>query len=942
VSIARPGVPERAFSGSYTRAVLSYVRDIVGEPALHAVVAAAGETRPLAELLQDATWSSYEQTRALLEACAQFLTAEQFVEAGRRMLELDSFDANLTVQPGDSPNWVFERLDQAVTVNCSILLVSSTQLSEHEWLITQALAAGLEPFEELCALQAGAHSITPMIYGLAPADVVEEHCAAKGATNCVFRLRWHPAEGPIQHVKLLQARVRGLESWLHGFEETVRKVVSSQDLPAVLGATFESLCRAVHSPACVLAVRDLPMPAGGLVFSVGLPTDEAAAIAERLLNGDAVPNNHLVAEVVSARRHYGWIAAVRVSTDFRPEEIRRLELYGRLISATLDSEFAVAEAQRQEHSARALLALATALDQVTAVDEVPEKLIAAVPGVMGLEQVMAVSPAADRSHWCVQATHGFSAEVDRLLRQGTHEMPLRVLSGAMIVGADVLPADIQELIGSEHILVVPFLVGNEWAASILAPIDAARAAAGLSPQDHERLQGLTAQASTAISNAQLLSQIRHQALHDPLTGLPNRALILERADQLLARARGGNRSLAVLFIDLDGFKEVNDTFGHAAGDELLLTFAGRLQAQLRSEDTVGRLGGDEFVVLLEDTSATRPDQVAERLLAAAREPFTIAESGAGRLSVTASIGIATGEREEPGQLLRDADVALYDAKAAGKNRFVVFREQMQVSVHERVLLQMEVQEALRHGELSLLFQTCHQLADGRVVGVLASPRWQHPVRGLLAPHEFGSLLEEGGAVLDLGRWVLTEACGQLARWQELGLDLYVGVTVSSHHLRDESFLPDLEQALNASGIRAGRLVLYIGEQLLHGDGKATAGQLEALHALGVQIAVEGFGAGGFSVTALRDLPIDVLAIDTSFVTGFGDGSAALTRSLIQVAKALGMDTVAEGIASREDQERLLSDGCRFGQGPYFAPPMPADQIEARLTATGSRTGLAAG
>jgi diguanylate cyclase (GGDEF)-like protein len=932
VSVERPQVVERAFAGAYTRALLAQLRDLADPETVQEVLAAAGEARPMADLSKDSTWSSYWQLRALLQAAGRKLDQEQLFGAGQRILELDSFDANLTVQAGQSPNWVLERLDKAVTLNSSILRVRSSQVAEDEWLITQSFVGGLEMFREFCAISAGGHSLIPVIYGLPPADVIEEQCATEGAPECVFRFRWHPAEGTNQQIKLLQARVRGLENWLSEFEQTVRKVVSSQELSAVLETTFESACRAVHAPVCVLAMRHLPMPVGGQVFSVGVDQAEAGVIAARVLADDPFPATHLVAEVVSARRTYGRIAMVRASSEFHPEEMRRLQLYGRLIAAALDSEFSIAEAQRQEQGSRALLELALALDQITTVDEVPAKLIQAVPGVMNLDRVVVVMPAADRSNWTVRATIGYSPDVDLMLRGHVFEMPGTVLTGASLFTAGTPLPGLAELAGTDPVIVVPFVVNDEWAGSILAPVDPDRVAAGLGRQDEERLEGLAAQASTAISNAKLLTQVRHQALHDSLTGLPNRALILDRADQLLARSRDRNTVLAVLFIDLDGFKEVNDTFGHAAGDELLLILAGRLKAQLRAEDTVGRLGGDEFVVLLEDTTTTRPEQVAERILAAAREPFAISESGAGLLSVTASIGIATGQRTEAGQLLRDADVALYDAKAAGKNRFVVFREEMQVSVHRRVLLQMQVQEALRVGELSLLFRPCVELATGRVAGVEASARWSHPERGQLDPHEFAALLEDGGAVLDLGRWVLTEACAQLARWQRSGLDLFLGLPVSSHHLHDESFIPDLELALRSSGVQPQRLVVHIGEQVLRSERKATQVQLEALHALGVRIAVEGFGAGGFSVTSLRNLPIDVLKIDESFVRGLAEGgrAAALIHTLIQVAAALGLQTLADGVAHREDGERLIREGCEYGQGPFLAAPMTAEQIEVLL------------
>ena len=933
-----PAAAERAFAGSYTRALLAHLNAVAGPQAVAQVLSTAGETRELSTLSTDSNWSTYAELRALLEASTRFLRPEQFVAAGQRMLEPDAFHTNLSIAPGDGPNWILERMPQAVTVSCSVLFAESQQVGETEWLITQGFTAGLEPFPEFCALQAGGHSLIPTIYGLPPADVEEEQCAARGAPACVFRLRWSPENVFTAKTKLLQARIRGLESWLSEFEQTVTRVLSSQDLSTVLEPTFASAGRAVHSAVCVLALREMAMPTSGQVFSSGVDTVEAHRIAREILVDDPdAPDEHpyLVAEVLSARRSYGRLAAVRASGHFQPEEARRLELYARLIAAALDSEFAIAQAQRQERGAHALLELSTALDRISTVEEVPEKMVRAVPGVMGLEKVAVVTPAADRSHWAVRATHGYPPEVDQLLRQQTFPIPDTLPTAAYIAGPDQLSPALQALAGTGGAMVVPFTVNDEWAGSMLAPIDAIKAAAGLGPDDEERLKGLAAQASTAIANAMMLGQIRHQALHDSLTGLPNRALILDRVEQMLIPTRQiGPRTPAVLFIDLDGFKEVNDTFGHAAGDQLLLTFARRLEQVVRVEDTIGRLGGDEFVVLLQNADAAHAQQLAERLLAAAREPFIIAESPVGAMSVTASIGIATGDRDEAGQLLRDADVALYDAKAAGKNRFVVFREQMQLKVHNRVLLQMEVENALRLGQFTLVFQPRQDFTTQRVIAVQAWPRWHHPERGTLDAQEFGPMLQERAVLRDLGRWMLQTACAQAADWQRKGFDLDLALAVSSEHLHDQGFLADVEQALQASGLGPARLILEISERALIGDPKIASQNLQSLHSRGFRLAVNGFGIGGFALTSLRDLPISILKIDKEFVRTMTESaeSSALVRSMIQLGTALGLEAVADGVAQLDHSEQLIQAGCHYGQGPFIGPQMTADEIEARVRA----------
>ena len=287
----------------------------------------------------------------------------------------------------------------------------------------------------------------------------------------------------------------------------------------------------------------------------------------------------------------------------------------------------------------------------------------------------------------------------------------------------------------------------------------------VTPRLAERLKGLAAQASIAISNARLVDQIRFQALHDPLTGLPNRGLILDRTEQMLARARRTNVATAVLFIDLDGFKGVNDTLGHAVGDQLLRAVTARLALAMRESDSVGRLGGDEFIVLVDGaTMDAGPELVAERLLSVLRAPFELEGLPNGPLTLTASIGIATGLRPSATELLRDADIALYEAKTAGKDRFVVFRPEMHTVVQDRLLLEMDLRDALASGQYFLAYQPIFNLRSGETTGVEALLRWRHPDRGVVQPDDFIPVLEDSGMIVDVGRWVLQEACRQGARW----------------------------------------------------------------------------------------------------------------------------------------------------------------------------------
>jgi diguanylate cyclase (GGDEF)-like protein len=430
-------------------------------------------------------------------------------------------------------------------------------------------------------------------------------------------------------------------------------------------------------------------------------------------------------------------------------------------------------------------------------------------------------------------------------------------------------------------------------------------------------------------------QLRHQALHDALTGLPNRVLALDRAEQLLARARRQHLPVAALYLDLDGFKQVNDNFGHAVGDELLRTVASRLTSVIRDSDTAARLGGDEFVILLDGaTLDVDPEMVAERLREVLRQPYDL-DSQIGRpLSVTASIGIALGERASADELLRDADLALYEAKAAGKDSCALFDSHMQTAARERLALEMDLIEALERHELYLLYQPTFDLSSERVVGVEALIRWRHPTRGVVSPEEFIPIAEESGLIVPIGRWVLEQACHQAAVWHSHGHEVGVAVNVSARQLDDDGLIEDVRRTLRDSGLDPAALTLEVTETTLMRDADATARRLALLKQLGVLIAIDDFGTGYSSLAYLRQFPADVLKIDRSFVGGIATSteSAALIHTLVQLGKALHIETLAEGIENPAQLETLRREHCDHGQGFLFSRPLEAHALEQFLDA----------
>ncbi len=423
------------------------------------------------------------------------------------------------------------------------------------------------------------------------------------------------------------------------------------------------------------------------------------------------------------------------------------------------------------------------------------------------------------------------------------------------------------------------------------------------------------------------------ATHDPLTGLPNRTLILDRVEQMLARSRRKQTPVAALFVDLDNFKSINDTLGHEVGDELLRAVAARLDGVVRATDAFGRLGGDEFVVVSEELSLSAgPELIAERLLEALKEPFKLGSKEETRLTVTASIGIASGDRTAPADLLRDADIAMYRAKWDGKNRYVVFETGMQDAVQTRMELEMDLRVALENKEFSLVYQPTFDLSDMSPTGVEALIRWNSPTRGTVQPDDFIPLLEETGLITQIGKWVLEEACAQGAAWRVAGHRIGMAVNVSARQLDTDQLIGDIESALSHSGLAPEALTIEITETTLMRNADETARRLTTIKGLGVRIAIDDFGTGYSSLAHLQKFPVDALKIDRSFISGLtnkGEGEA-LIHTLVQLGKALSIETLAEGIEQTQELSLLRDERCDSGQGFLFARPLDVAATEAFL------------
>jgi diguanylate cyclase (GGDEF)-like protein/PAS domain S-box-containing protein len=435
---------------------------------------------------------------------------------------------------------------------------------------------------------------------------------------------------------------------------------------------------------------------------------------------------------------------------------------------------------------------------------------------------------------------------------------------------------------------------------------------------------------------QLEEKLAHQALHDSLTDLANQSLFRDRVDHALTRLEHNGGNLAVLFLDLDNFKTVNDSLGHSAGDLLLLGVAERITRCLRAPDTAARLGGDEFAVLLEDAGTEREVmEVAARLLEAFKPAFTV--DGAD-VAASASIGVAFATRGlSCDQLLRNADLAMYTAKRRGKGRCEAYVDGMHLAVVERLRLEVELRHALERDEITGYYQPIVELATGKVVGVEALARWHHPVRGLLGPEVFIPLAEETGLINEIGGLILNQACADLRQWKDAGIAgpaFSVSVNLAPQQLVGRALLSEVEAALASHRIEPSCLILELTEGAMMRDTDATIANLLRLRELGLRIAVDDFGTGYSSLAYLQRFPIDILKIDKSFIDGIDGGpeQSALPHAIIRLAQTLHLESIAEGVERASQGARLAELGCDFAQGYHFAVPMAADAMAALLRA----------
>jgi diguanylate cyclase (GGDEF)-like protein len=483
--------------------------------------------------------------------------------------------------------------------------------------------------------------------------------------------------------------------------------------------------------------------------------------------------------------------------------------------------------------------------------------------------------------------------------------------------------------GQASLVMLPLVAKGETVGLIELSRDGAR----FEQRDITLAFTFASEAAMALENARLYQELRHQAFHDGLTRLPNRALFTDRLEHALARSERRGSLLAVLFVDVDDFKTINDGLGHARGDLLLGAIADRLRLCIRSADTAARLGGDEFALLLEDLDGrTEAEAVADRILDVMSRPIQLPDTTVG---VGVSIGLCfpgTGG-ETADELLRNADFAMYRAKTLGKGRVEIFQPGLRAGAAERRRLEGMLHGAIERNELRLEYQPVLDLTNGRLSGLEALLRWEMPDGEVRMPVDFIDMAEETGLIVPIGRWVLREACREARVWQTMtGTSLSIGVNLSARQFQHPALRADVRAALQESGLSPESLVVEITESVLMLNTPGTVATLDAMRRAGVRVAVDDFGTGYSSLSYLQRFPIDILKIDRSFVDGTSRDNGVLARAIVELGRALRMSVVAEGIEDPRQLAALRSFGCRLGQGYLFSRPLRAAEVQQLLLA----------
>ena len=934
----------RETPGTTTRVIVEHVRRRAGDAGVDAVLELAGLDHDLSMLVDDAQWFGYQDKVRLFEAAAHVL---QDPDVARHVGESLLRDRTSGIVPVllalGSPGAVLQTLMDASTSYCPVADMTAVVVGDVDAVVRYRLHDEHEPSLHDCGYTIGLLTRVSAIFGLPPAEVDHPACQVLGAEACTYHVRWGATARP-RRVAGRRARrdlVRGLSARFWELEGATLDLVGDGEPSNVLASIAERAAAAVGATSHLLVLAD-PDGTAPSVLHRRFVGGGGALVDEALHNlVDDDDGSRIVAELASDRRRYGHLVMLfDDGYEVLPEERTIVRTYARHAATALDAAAAIAAARLREETASVLLQLASSLAELTTVDDVAARIAELVPTILGADQTAVLLWDRDARALRVRASSGvpehLQAEVDELaipLDEAALDVPATtgteptVLSRA---GARGFLADLMDRHEESWIALVPIrvrgrmrgMISAGWRANTIGARDVLEV----------RLAGVADQAATALENAALLEQVRHQALHDALTGLPNQTLFADRVGNEIVRAKRNRSRVAVGVLDLDRFKTVNDSLGHRAGDQLLVQVTERLVHAMRAPDTIARMGGDEFTLLLPDVVDGGESAVAERILEAFVQPFEVEGH---RLRISPSIGIAVYPDDGDGfeQLLKCADMAMYRAKDRGRNAWVCYASGMAERAYDRLTLESDLDRAVQHRELRVAYQPIRRAGDGVVVATEALVRWAHPSLGLLVPDEFLPIAEELGVMAEIDGWVLRQACLELGAANAAGAGIgCVAVNLSPRTLFHPALERLVNEALAAGGLEPERLLIEIGEQATADRDQPLEDALHTLRSTGVRIALDGFGAGRSALSRLERLPLDQLKVDPSFLTAIDDADASspVLEAIVAMGHGLGLEVTAIGVETEVQAAFAERVGFDLVQGWYVGrPAMSLDYDGAR-------------
>lgn len=928
------------------RALLRYVERALGPDGVAEVVRAAGLHLTDGRLGTDQRWFSDAELAALADAA---IAATGDPEIGRRLGEevfrRDDGLGNVDFlrsegDPAEAIRAATAHTGRMVTVRRYDVVESG---DTHIVVDSVPVAEGAR-HRVHCQMLAGYWTLVPGLFG-AVGTVTEPMCAGRGDDRCRLVVRWdRPVRASDDQRRRSRRRSDELVGRFEAMQAMAAELAAIGDLRQALDRIIDRAGSAMLANRFVLTVRehadDPPR-----VFSAQLPAAEADRVAEALWAGDdpaaaltsvAELGTPVLADVAAGSQHFGYLVAfLPANTPARELDERLLGAYAGHAAATIQRVISAEAAEREHRTAHALLGLSHSLAAAGSIPEITELVADAISEVTGCDVAGVWLLDEDASQYRLQTVR------DEAANPGPRILPVDDPEGPRALAADPVPFTLRRGEGSAHVdavlqgwgveecYVAPIVHRGELhgllATATQEPISSTSRDAVLAA-----VSALAHHAGTAVGNTVLLEQVRHQALHDALTGLPNRPQVEDRARQAMLHADRRGTSVALAFVDLDRFKNVNDTLGHVIGDDLIGRVAERLERHVRPSDVVARLGGDEFLLVLPDLDVPeRAEDVVRRVLDALREPFHLGDES---LFVSASVGIACYPQHghDYGVLLARADAAMYEAKAAGRNRFAT--HQSPTSGRRSLLkLESELHRAVERDELRLRFQPQVDLLTDEIVGAEALVRWAHPTLGLVGPPTFLAIAEESGLVVDVDRWVRRAAFTHAAAWAAQGTPLRIAVNVSRRDLLESGLVSEVAALLEELDLAPSLVELEITDRIVMSD-EDLPPSLAELRRLGVRLAVDDFGTGSSVLSRLHHCPVDLLKVDRTFVEPLSrpDPDTRLVDAMISMAHALGMEVVIEGIEDELQARVVRRLGAELAQGYHFHRPMTADELGALL------------